>query len=101
LVNVSPTTAHQLQIRDLSTKNQAAETELDSLRHQSQLDVGSAGTKLREKDKRIAALEEELTVVREHADGLDRMLRDTKSKVCKRHLLTRMPRRGAGSRAGS
>lgn len=57
------------------------EVELEQFRQQSQYEGSSAALRLRDKDRRITALEDELESSRSHTSDLERMLRDSRAKV--------------------
>ncbi len=57
------------------------ESEAEQNKQLQAVEGTTAAQRLRDKDKRIASLEEELEGVKDQADDLDRMLRDTRSKV--------------------
>lgn len=63
------------------SKAASYESELEQFRHQNHVEGSSAAQKLRDKDKRISSLEEEIEAVKDHADGLEKMLRDSRSRV--------------------
>lgn len=57
------------------------ESEAEQNKQLQAVEGTTAAQRLRDKDKRIASLEEELEGVKDQADDLDRMLRDARSKV--------------------
>ncbi|GLC77749.1 hypothetical protein PLESTB_000959400 [Pleodorina starrii] len=69
------------QNKELQSKAVSYEVELEQHRTATQIEGSSAAQRLREKDRQISSLEDEIEGVKGQSAELEKMLRDTRSKL--------------------
>lgn len=71
----------QIQLREAQSASTRSQAEVGGKVHELQLEITGLQQKLKERDKKVATLEDELAAGHQQAEHLQGLLRDRKDKV--------------------